>query len=101
MPRPDKVKLFGFQATNKCCRDWLLLGWPAGPGGRYPDKIDVAPVFTSECPKCHGQIHFDLAHPDIDTDTDQWAALLERLGIELRQEAISNAMLVGGRIRVP
>ena len=93
------MRLFGYQATNKCCRDWLLLAWPDDGNGR-PQIPDVSrdPVFGSTCPKCGGMIYFDLAHPDIDAERAEWRDVLGRAGVLLDES--KGATLVGGRLRV-
>lgn len=84
---PRGRRFFGYQATNKCCRDWMVLGWPSTPEGQ-PVKRDVSrdPVFGVTCPSCGKWIYFDLAHWDIVVERDP--------------EGAQPAVLVAGRIRV-
>ena len=93
------MRFFGYAATNKCCRDWLLLGWPSDENGD-PQGRDVSrdPVFGSMCPKCGGTIYFDLAHPDIEASREEWRDTLGQAGVLLDESR--GATLVGGRIRV-
>lgn len=53
--RPQLQVGYGYNALNRCCRDWILLGWPE------PQHE----VRTFICPQCGGELHFDLGHPDI------------------------------------
>jgi hypothetical protein len=93
------TRFYGYAAANKCCRDWLLLGWPSDEDGQ-PQGRDLSrdPVFGSECPKCGRMIYFDLAHPDISASRDEWRDTLGRAGVLLDESR--GATLVGGRIRV-
>lgn len=79
---------YGYQATNKCCRDWLLLGWPSRLDGR-PKHLDATrdPVMGITCPQCGGMIYFDLAHWDTVTEMDN-------------PDDQQGAVIVGGRFRV-
>ncbi len=54
-------RYYGYNATNRCCRDWMLLGWPEVDG--KPKRFDTSRL-TLDCPKCHQDLYFDLAHPD-------------------------------------
>ena len=42
---------YGYAASNKCCKDWLLLGWPSTPDGRPVHRGATAdPVLGLTCP---------------------------------------------------
>jgi hypothetical protein len=92
-PARAVLTFYGYNATNKCCRDWMLLGWP---------DIDGHPKLTSDrgwnmladygrmqfaCPKCTKPIYFDIAHPDAVFKWD-----------EAKQGKPQPPALVGGRL---
>lgn len=81
------ARFFGYQALNKCCRDWMLLGWPADESGK-PKHRDVSRhgVYTATCPKCHKEIHFRITQPDMECMAPV--------------EGAQPATLVGGTIKV-
>lgn len=87
------MRFFGYQATNKCCRDWMLLGWPSDERGN-PQGRDESPdpVLGVECPKCGKMIYFDLHHWDIVNDVPREEYI--------KDPASWGSALVGGRIRV-
>lgn len=85
---PRGPLFFGYAATNKCCRDWLLLGWPSTPDGVPVHRGATRdPVLGLDCPKCGGMIYFDIAHWDTVTEIDE-------------PEGAQPACLVGGRFTV-
>lgn len=51
---------FAFQATNRCCRDWMLHGWPNDGDGRPRGLRDGNRWLTLTCQKCGDALHFDL-----------------------------------------
>lgn len=75
-------RFYGFNATNQCCRRWMLLGWP---------DVDGRPKLLEEnggrlrvaCPKCGADLWFDLANPDL---------------VELREGKVQPPCIVGGII---
>jgi predicted RNA-binding Zn-ribbon protein involved in translation (DUF1610 family) len=78
---------YGYNALNKCCRDWMLLGWPQEDGApRLTD--DERGRMHFECPKCAKDLWFNIAEPDI----------LIRWDTKVMGEPQPPA-LIGGRIR--
>lgn len=51
-------RYFGFNALNRCCRMWMLLGWPAGDDGMPAKRTEG--ILTIDCQKCGKELHFDL-----------------------------------------
>lgn len=85
---PRGTLFYGYAATNKCCRDWLLLGWPSTPDGQPMHQAATRdPVLGLTCPKCKGMIYFDIAHWDTVTEIKD-------------PETVQPACLVGGRFKV-
>lgn len=65
-PASSKPQLqvgYGYNALNRCCRDWILVGWPEENG--KPKDWDQKGPLTMGCKKCLHFLYFDLAHPDI------------------------------------
>jgi hypothetical protein len=54
-PAREIKRFYSYQSLNRCCRDWLLLGWPA-------DR-DEHGVKTMTCGRCGKDLHFDLDRP--------------------------------------
>ena len=76
---PAKPTMFyGYNSTNQCCREWMLLGWR---------KIELRRMRV-DCPKCGKDLWFDLAYPDQITVWD-----------ERTQGKPQPPAIVGGRIR--
>jgi hypothetical protein len=56
-------RYYAFNATNKCCRSWMLLGWP-DDGDGHPDKlVSDGPRLGLDCPKCGKIVYIDLGGP--------------------------------------
>jgi len=56
------LTFYGYNATNKCCGDWMLLGWPQ-VDGRPKLTDDERGRMCFQCPKCRAPIWFDIANP--------------------------------------
>lgn len=57
------LTFYGYNATNKCCRSWILLGWPDVDG--HPKMVDdERGRMHFDCPKCKRDIWFNIAEPD-------------------------------------
>ena len=67
-PRKGPRRYYGFNAMNKCCATWVLLGWPEKDG--HPAKYDEG-ILTLDCPRCKKEQHYDLNGPSAVTVTDQ------------------------------
>lgn len=63
------LTFYAYNATNKCCRDWMLLGWPQ-VDGRPKLVDDERGMMHFDCPKCAKQLWFDIAHPVATEDWD-------------------------------
>lgn len=58
------LTFYAYNATSRCCRDWMLVGWP---------QVDGLPKLTEghdrgrlhfDCPKCKRQVWFHISAPD-------------------------------------
>jgi len=60
--RRGLLRFYGYNSMNKCCREWILLGWPEVNG--RPRRMEDG-VLTVKCQKCGCDLHFDIPHPDV------------------------------------
>ncbi len=67
--RAPSGTFYGYNALNQCCRSWMLLGWPQ-VDGRPKLEGDERGRMRFDCPRCDGEIWFDIAHPDLEVYWD-------------------------------
>jgi hypothetical protein len=87
------LTFYAYNATNACCRDWMLLGWPEVDGkpkltGDSEARPWTAPHMRFDCPKCAKDLWFNLNEP---VATEVWDVR--------RQGKPQPPALVAGRIR--
>ena len=90
-PARAVLTFYGYNSTNQCCREWMLLGWPEVDGRpkENPDALSsMRGMMQFECPKCHKALFFNLFDPDATIYWDQG-----------KQGAPQPPALVAGRIR--
>jgi hypothetical protein len=73
-------RFYAYNSMNRCCRAWMLLGWPddgrGHPQGSMGKDAPITKGFrirgnaqerilVVECPKCSRDLNFDLARPDL------------------------------------
>jgi len=61
-PAGTILTFYGYNATNMCCRDWMLLGWPEADG-KPKLTDDERGMMHFDCPKCGKQLWFDMTNP--------------------------------------